>query len=102
MKTANQSKYVNNHGGNCVLGIAPVANVISNDSQISTIMSILLPNTPIKIMLGGKTGILIDEEQYDGLLETIRILQENPAIVQSLAERENDEFINEEELMKYV
>ena len=27
-------------------------------------------------MLGGKTGILIDELQYDGLLETIRILQE--------------------------
>jgi len=85
-----------------MLNIAPVANVISKDSQISTVMSILPPNAPIKIMLGGKTGILIDELQYDGLLETIRILQENPTIIQSLAERENEEFISEEELLKYV
>jgi len=85
-----------------MLNIAPVADVISQDSQISVVMSMLPPNAPIKIMLGGKTGILIDELQYDGLLETIRILQESPTIVQSLAERENDEFISEEELLKYV
>ena len=78
-----------------MLNIAPVANVISQDSQVSTVMSILPPNAPIKIILGGRTGILIDEVQYDGLLETIRILQENPTIIQSLAERENDEFISE-------
>jgi len=85
-----------------MLNIAPVADVISQDSQISAVMSMLPPNAPIKIMLGGKTGILIDELQYDGLLETIRILQENPTIVQSLVERENDEFVSEEELLKYV
>ena len=85
-----------------MLNITPVADVISQDSQISAVMSMLPPNAPIKIMLGGKTGILIDELQYDGLLETIRILQENPTIVQSLVERENDEFVSEEELLKYV
>ena len=85
-----------------MLNIEPVASVISNDSQISTVMSILPKNAPIKISLGGKTGILIDEVQYDGLLETIRILQENPTIVQSLVERENDEFISEDDLLKYV
>ena len=85
-----------------MLNIAPVADVISQDRQISAVMSMLPPNAPIKIMLGGKTGILIDELQYDGLLETIRILQENPTIIQSLAERENDEFVSEEELLKHV
>ena len=85
-----------------MLNIAPVANVISKDSQISTVMSMLPPSTPIKIMLGGKTGILVDEVQYEGLLETLRILQENPMIVHSLAEREKEEFISEEELLKYV
>jgi len=85
-----------------MLNIAPVADVISEDSQVSTVMSILLPDAPIKIILGGKTGILIDEVQYDGLLETIRILQENPAIVQSLTKRENDEFISEEDFLKHV
>jgi len=55
-----------------------------------------------RIILGGKVGILIDEAQYDGLLETIRILQENQTITQSLEERENEEFISEEELLKYV
>ena len=58
-------------------------------------------SSSIKIMLSGETGILTDELQYDGLLETIHILQENPAIVQSLAERENDEFVSEEELSTY-
>ena len=33
----------------------------------------------------------------DGLLETIRILQENPTIVQSLNERENGEFVEEKQ-----
>jgi len=81
---------------------APVANIMSKDIQIGTVMSMLPPNAPIKIILGGKTGILIDEVQYEGLLETIRILQENPMIVHSLAERENEEFISEDELLKYV
>jgi len=43
---------------------------------------------------------LIDEIQYEGLLETIRILQESPTIALSLAERENDDFISEEEFME--
>ena len=43
--------------------------------------------------------MLIDEGQYNGLLETIRILQENPAIVKSLAERENDEIIGEKDFL---
>jgi len=82
--------------------VSPVANVISNDSQISTVMSIMPSNAPLKIIWEGRTGILLDEVQYDGLLETIRILQENPTIVQSLAEREDEEFISEDELLKYV
>ena len=81
---------------------APVANIMSKDIQIGTVMSMLPPNAPIKIILGDKTGILIDEVQYEGLLETIRILQENPMIVRSLAEREKEEFISEEDLMEYV
>ena len=44
----------------------------------------------------------IDEVQYDGLLETICILQEDSTIAQSLAERENDEFIDEEEFLQKV
>jgi len=79
-----------------------IANIVSKDNQISTVMSNLLPNAPIKIILDGKTGILLDEVQYDGLLETIRILQENPSIVQTLTERENEEFVSEAELLKYV
>ena len=85
-----------------MINIAPVANVISKDSQISTVMSILLPEAPIKIILNGKTGILIDEVQYNGLLETLFILQENPTIAHSLIERENNEFISEEEFLKHV
>jgi len=85
-----------------ITNITSIDNVISKDSQISTLMSMLPPSIPIKIMLGGKTGILIDEVQYEGLLETIRILKENPMIVHSLAERENEEFIDEDEFLKYV
>ena len=85
-----------------MLNITPVADTISKDAQMSAVMSILPPNAPIKIILSGRTGILIDEVQYDGLLETIRILQENPMIAQSLAERENEEFVSEDELLKYV
>jgi hypothetical protein len=77
-------------------------NLISNDALISTVISTLPSNTPIKIELDGKTGILLDELQYDGLMETIRILQENPTIVLSLLERENDEFIDENEFMEYI
>ena len=85
-----------------MLNIAPVESVISKDNQLSAVMSILPPNAPIKINLGGKTGILLDEGHYDGLLETLRILQENPNIVHSLKERESGDFISEEEFMKYV
>ena len=56
----------------------------------------------IKITISGITGVLMDETTYDGLLETIRILQENPTIVQSLNERESGEFVDEEDIMKYV
>jgi len=85
-----------------MLNITPIARVISSDSQISKVMSTLPQNAPVKIKLDGKTGILLDEIQYDGLLETIRILQESPAIAQSLAERENDEFISENDFLEYV
>jgi len=78
------------------------SSVISKDEHISTIMSNLHPNALIKIRIDGKSGILLDEEQYDGLLETIRILQENPLISHSLSERENEHFISEDELLKYV
>jgi len=75
---------------------------IYEDNKISSIMSYLLPEKPIKLAINGKCGILMDEKAYDGLLETIRILQINPSIAQTLEERENGEFIDESELHKYV
>ena len=75
---------------------------MSHDEQISTVMTSLPLNQPVKIILSGRTGILIDEETYNGLLETLQILQENPSIVQSLAERENGAFIDEGDIENYV
>jgi hypothetical protein len=89
-------------GGYCMLEIQPITKIVSHDERISTVMTSLPANEPIKIILSGKTGVLIDEEAYNGLLETLRILQENPLIVQSLAERENGEFIDEGEIHNYV
>jgi len=57
-----------------MLIIEPIANVISKDSQISTVMSFLPSNAPTKISLDGKSGIL----------------QDSLAIAKSMAEREND------------
>ena len=82
--------------------LEPIKRVVSHDERISTVMTFLPANEPIKIILSGKTGVLIDEEAYNGLLETLRILQENPSIVQSLAERENGEFIDEGDIHNYV
>ena len=79
-----------------------IKRVVSQDERISTLMTFLLANEPIKIILSGKTGVLIDEDSYNGLLETLRILQENPSIVQSLAERENGEFVDEGDIHSYV
>ena len=76
--------------------------VVSHDERISTVMTYLPANEPIKIILSGKTGVLIDEKAYDGLLETLRILQENPTIVPSLEERERGEFIDEADIGNYV
>ena len=59
-------------------------------------------DSPVKITISGIAGIWMDENAYDGLLETIRILQESPAIIQSLKERESGEFVDEEDIMRYV
>ncbi|MCL2049034.1 MAG: hypothetical protein FWG87_09925 [Defluviitaleaceae bacterium] len=80
--------------------IMPVERILSHDTPISRVLS-ELPST-IKITVSDITGVLMDEATYDGIVETIRILQENPTIVQSLNERENGEFISEEEFMNYV
>jgi hypothetical protein len=85
-----------------MLEIEPITKIVSHDERISTVMRSLPPNEPIKIILSGKTGVLLDEEAYNGLLETLRILQENPSIVQSLEERENGEFIDEGDIHNYV
>ena len=82
--------------------LEPITRIVSRDEQISEVMTSLILNEPIKIVLSGKTGILIDEEAYNGLIETLRILQENPSIVQSLADRENGEFIDEGDIHNYV
>ena len=82
--------------------IAPISRVISQDTTISRVLSTLPKDSTIKISLSGVTGVLMDESTYDGLLETIRILQENPTIIQSLEERENGEFLDEEDILKYV
>ena len=82
--------------------IVPVERVLSQDAPISTILSELPHESTIKITISGITGVLMDEATYDGLVETIRILQENPTILQSLNERECGEFINEEDFIKYV
>jgi len=84
------------------LNIPQIAKVISQDSKMSIIMSSLLPDAPIKIELNGKNGILMDEKNYDGLIETILILQENPNIIQTLKEREDGIFIDEQDVCKYV
>ena len=80
----------------------PYEKIVSHDEQISTVMKSLPLNQPVKIILSGKTSILIDEEAYNGLLETLHILQENPSIVKSLAERERGEFIDERDIHNYV
>ena len=85
-----------------MLEVGLITKIVSHDERISTVMTSLPPNEPIKIILSGKTGVLIDEEAYNGLLETLRILQEDPSIIQSLTERENGEFIDEGDIHNYV
>ena len=85
-----------------MLNIPQITKVISQDSKMSIIMSSLLPDAPIKIELNGKNGIFMDEKNYDGLIETILILQENPSIIQTLKEREDGIFIDEQDVFKYV
>ena len=82
--------------------MVPVERVLSQDAPISRVLSELPHESTIKITISGITGVLMDEATYDGLVETIRILQENPTILQSLNERERGVFINEENFMKYV
>ena len=59
----------------------------------------LLQESPVKITISGVPGVWLDETAYDGLLETIRILQENPTITHSLKEREAGVFVDEEDIM---
>ena len=80
----------------------PISKVVSQDGKMSSVMSSLLPNIPIKIALNGKSGVLMDEKDYEGLIETVLILQESPGIIQTLQERENGTFIYERDLHKYV
>jgi len=80
----------------------PISKVVSQDGKMSSVMSSLLPNIPIKIALNGKSGVLMDEKDYEGLIETVLILQESPGIIQTLQERENGTFIDERDLHKYV
>ena len=82
--------------------MVPVERVLSQDAPISRVLSELPHESTIKITISGITGVLMDEATYDGLVETIRILQENPTILQSLNERERGVFINEEDFMKHV
>ena len=79
-----------------------IKRVVSQDTLIRKVLSELPDEPAIKINLSGITGVLMDERLYEGLIETIRIIQENPAIVQSLNERENGDFVDEEEILQYV
>ena len=80
----------------------PTERMVSRDTPIGHVLSDLSYETTIKFTISGVTGVLMDERTYDGLLETIRILQENPTILQSLNEREIGEFIDEDDVLKYV
>ena len=82
--------------------ITMVNKEISEDDRISTLFSFMLTGEPVKIAISGRTGILMDETAYDGLIETIRILQDDPAIVQSLNERESGMFVDEKDIQEYV
>ena len=82
--------------------LSPIERVISQDVPIGRVLSELSEESTVKISISGITGILMNETTYDGLLETIRILQENPTIVQSLNEREAGEFVDDEDIMNYV
>ena len=82
--------------------ITVIDNVISEDDRISTLLSFILMGEPVKIAINGTTGVLMDETAYDGLIETIRILQDNPAIVRSLNERECGMFVDERDIQEYV
>ena len=78
--------------------ITKINKVISEDDRISTLLSFIHTGEPVKIAISGRTGVLMDEAAYDELMETIRILQDNPAIVQSLNERECGMFVDERDI----
>lgn len=78
------------------------SNIISEDMRVSKIMAVLYPEQPVKIDVGGRKGILLDELQYEGLIETLQILRGQQNIVDSLATREVEDTFTEEEFLKYV
>ena len=82
--------------------ITAIERVISQDDRISSLFTYMPAGEPVKIVLSDRIGVLMDETTYDGLIETIRILQENPATVQSLDERERGVFIDEADIHDYV
>lgn len=80
----------------------PVEHVVLQDIPMSNRAFPLPQDLPVKITISGVAGIWMDEAAYNGLLETIRILQDDPTIVQSLKEREAGEFIDEDDVTRYV
>ena len=82
--------------------ITTIKKIISEDDSISTLFSFIHTGEPVKIDINGRTSILMDEIAYDGLMETIQILQDNPTIVQSLNERECGMFVDERNIHEYV
>ena len=82
--------------------ITTINTVISEDDRISALFSFIPNDEPVKFVINGRTGVLMDEVAYEGLIETIRILQENPTIVQSLKEREHGMFVDERDIHKYA
>ena len=82
--------------------IVTINKEISQDDRISILLSNMPVGEPVKFVISGRTSVLMDEIAYEGLIETIRILQENPTIVQSLKEREHGMFVDERDIHKYV
>ena len=83
-----------------MIEITTIKRIVSEDDRISTLFSFIPTNEPVKIVINGRTGVLMDEIAYEGLIETIRILQENPTVVQSLKERERGMFVDESDKHK--
>ena len=82
--------------------IVTINKAVSQDDRISTLLSNMHAGEPVKFVISGRTSVLMDEITYDGLIETIRILQENPTIIHSLNEREQGVFVDEKDIHEYV